>query len=100
MTSILQDLRYTLRQMRRAPGFALVAIPTLALAIGCASAVFSVIDATIVRLYRPVHISQDLLTSRGTHFLPLIGRVKPWVTLPVAQGRYSARIRQCGPRLP
>ena len=49
MNSLLQDLRYALRQMMRAPGFALVAITTLALAIGCASAVFSVLDATIVR---------------------------------------------------
>ncbi len=45
----LQDLRFALRQFRRAPGFAAVAIATLALAIGCAAAVFSVLDATVVR---------------------------------------------------
>lgn len=49
MNALRQDLRYALRQMRRAPGFAFVTIATLALAIGCAAAVYSVIDATIVR---------------------------------------------------
>jgi predicted permease len=49
MNSILYDLRYALRQLRRAPGFAIIAIATLALSIGTATAVFSVIDATIIR---------------------------------------------------
>ncbi len=44
-----QDLHFAYRQLRRAPGFALVAITTLALAIGVSTAVFSVLDATIVR---------------------------------------------------
>ncbi len=49
MRGLLQDLRFAFRQMLRAPGFAFVAIATLALSIGCAAAVFSVLDATIVR---------------------------------------------------
>ncbi len=44
-----QDIRYALRQLRRAPIFALTAILTLALAIGVSTSVFSVLDATIVR---------------------------------------------------
>src|ERR1700761_3536942 len=49
MNKLMQDFRFALRQIRRAPGFALVAIATLALSIGIATAVFSVLDATIVR---------------------------------------------------
>ncbi len=45
---LLQDLRYALRQLRRAPGFALTVTLTLALSVGVATAVFCVIDATIL----------------------------------------------------
>ena len=44
-----QDLRYGARQLGRQRGFAAVAILTLALAIGATTAIFSVIDATILR---------------------------------------------------
>jgi predicted permease len=44
-----QDLRFALRQLRRAPGFALTVVLTLALSVGVATAVFCVIDAVILR---------------------------------------------------
>jgi len=44
MNDLLQDVRYTLRQLRRSPGFALTAIATLALGIGASSAIFCLID--------------------------------------------------------
>ena len=46
---MLQDIRYALRQMRRAPGFAMTIVLTLALSVGVSTAVFCVIDAVILR---------------------------------------------------
>jgi putative ABC transport system permease protein len=47
--SLVQDLRYALRTLRRAPAFALVAVLVLAIGIGGTTAMFSLVDAMIVR---------------------------------------------------
>jgi predicted permease len=68
--AILQDLRYALRAIRRSPGFAAVAILSLALGIGANTAIFSLIDSLILKTLPVSHPEQllQVTSSDGAYF--------------------------------
>src|SRR5262249_30181939 len=60
LQTFLQDVRYAVRMLRRTPGFTAVVVISLALGIGANTAIFSAIDAVMLRML-PVQEPQRLV---------------------------------------
>ena len=89
LETIAQDAKYGLRQLRQHPSFSIVAISTLALGIGLSTALFSVLDAALLRPL-PYPNPEELVTllveetdrsGRPSRYAPSITDVRSWRTL-------------------
>src|SRR5215213_10203256 len=79
MTSLLHDLRFGLRLLVRNPIFSFIAIVTLALGIGANTAIFSVVDAVLLRPlpYPGANRLVFLWSTMISHGLPMSGSAIP-----------------------
>jgi predicted permease len=89
--TLLQDLRYAIRMLLRSPGFSFIAIATVALGIGATTAIYSVIDATLLH---PLPYPSPAELVRVQDDLPGVGSQGVGISVPEWRDLESSGIFQ------
>ena len=91
LETLAQDLRYAFRQLAASPGFALIAIATMALGVGATTAIYSVIDATLLHPLPYPHPSELVRIDAN---LPGVGAHDVGISIPELRDLQNSGIFQ------
>src|SRR6201985_2460478 len=89
--NLLFDLKYAVRMLRRSPGFSFIATATMALGVGATTAIYSVIDATLLH---PLPYPQPEQLIRIENDLPGVGAQDVGISVPEWRDLESSGIFQ------